>query len=316
MARTTTTKKPAAKKAAAKKPGKTKADIKAARDAALAKARVAREAKAKEKAAEKAIAAAAKAKETAKVEKELAPLAKDINARFASAMKTMEKADDMRLAAALQLAAAEKLCEAAGIKFRTWAEANITEQTWRNVRLLLPVGRAGADKGTQMLEDMRKGNADRNKAHRDKKKAEPRSLPSPSADVVRAPKVSEFRKIEEQVQLMPDIEQKAIAETALHKLGFEVAPAGRGAAFQKMQNELEQIKIGGNLAAAKAAFDGLSAKDKMSLVEYAAKVVGCKIEMPSFGGTGEMPELPAGLDRSKTEGTAGPGRRRRAAAAA
>lgn len=116
--------------------------------------------KAEAKAAEKKVA-----NEAAK--KALPALAHEINSRFELAAKIEGKADDHRLAAALQLAKAEEMCKAGGIDWKKWVEKNV-KQSYETARKLVAVGKAPKPK--LALADMRKSNAERNKAHREKTK--------------------------------------------------------------------------------------------------------------------------------------------------
>lgn len=109
--------------------------------------------------------------------KELAPIAKEINARLDSASKMDSKAADHRLSAALMLEEAHKKCEAAKIHFKKWATDNIP-YSYENVRKLVAVG--ASPEPAKALEDLRLKNAEANKRHRDAKKAEePPTKPAP-----------------------------------------------------------------------------------------------------------------------------------------
>lgn len=160
---------------------KSKADAKAAKEAAKAdKAAKAateatREKTPEEIAAAKAAADAKAAKEAEKARKaqavsavteELKPLAKEINERFSLATKLDGKADDHRLAAAIQLEAARQKCEAAGIAFKTWATDNVKGQAYETIRKLVAIG--ASENPKLALEDLRAKNALANKALRER----------------------------------------------------------------------------------------------------------------------------------------------------
>lgn len=110
------------------------------------------------------------AKEAAKKEatKALVPIAKEINVRFEKADKMERDADDHRLAAALKLEEARKLCEKSGIQFKAWATDNVP-QSFETVRKLVAIG--GASNPKKALEDLRNKNKEANQTLRKKKKA-------------------------------------------------------------------------------------------------------------------------------------------------
>ena len=186
--------KTAAKKLAAQeKLAAKKAAIKKMNDGAKAKKAAAREAKRKareaaqaarleaklhpspaqieraKKAAEAKILKDAKLAARAEADRELVPLAKEINVRIDKANKLEHDADDHRLAAALQLEAARKRCEIAAVNFKKWANENIKHWTYQTVRKLTKVG--GAENPTKALTDLREGNKVANQKHRATKKA-------------------------------------------------------------------------------------------------------------------------------------------------
>lgn len=125
------------------------------------------------KAATKAATPAHKSKqpptkeEIAAAKVKLENLAAEANARFERADKEMTKAEDHRLAAALQLKVAEELCKANGLDFKAWVEKNVS-QKWETARKYL--GIAKQPDPQKALADMREGTAKRNKKLRDSKK--------------------------------------------------------------------------------------------------------------------------------------------------
>lgn len=74
-------------------------------------------------------------------EGKLAALAHEINTRFAKADHSDGLANDHRLAAAIQLAAARDECERLRISFKSWVEGNIP-QSYDHIRKMAVVGRA------------------------------------------------------------------------------------------------------------------------------------------------------------------------------
>lgn len=129
-------------------------------------------------AAKKAAPASTKAdaKTDPKVLAKLEPIAHEINVRFEKASKLDGQADDHRLAAALKLAEAKKLCETNKIKFSEWAEKHVKEQAYETIRKLAAVGSASNPK--KALEDLRNKNAAANRKHRESRKEQQRAAPA------------------------------------------------------------------------------------------------------------------------------------------
>jgi hypothetical protein len=146
------------KKGAAAAEKKAKAELKNASPDTLAGK------KAEIKATKQELQVAADAVKT-KATHDLEGAAKEINVRLQKANEIEGKADDHRLAAAIKLAEAEKLCIAAGMKFKDWAEKNIT-QSWETSRKLLAVGKA--PEPTLALQDLRGRNKEANRKLRER----------------------------------------------------------------------------------------------------------------------------------------------------
>lgn len=79
-------------------------------------------------------------------------LAKEINARLEKAAQMEGKADDHRLAACIQLAAAEAACKAQGVQFSKWAKTNV-KYSYETVRQYVRIGKSGNPR--QALDDAR-----------------------------------------------------------------------------------------------------------------------------------------------------------------
>ena len=71
----------------------------------------------------------------------LAPLAKEINIRLEKADIRDGEAQDHRLAAALKLAEAKKMCDERKLKFAPWCEANV-DHSPTQLQALLKIGRS------------------------------------------------------------------------------------------------------------------------------------------------------------------------------
>lgn len=100
-------------------------------------------------------------------ESKLRPIAKEINVRFERADKYETQADDHRLAAALQLAQARKMCHSVKISFKDWCDTNVTTG-YETVRKLAVIG--SKPNPRLALEDMRHKNKIANKNMRDRNK--------------------------------------------------------------------------------------------------------------------------------------------------
>lgn len=154
-------------KAAAKKQSekeaaaKLAAKVKAAGEKAAEKVKKEEEKKAKDK-------AEAVALKQANVE--LTLIGKEVLARMQKIAKLEGDADDHRLAAALRLADAKKICEANKIKFQDWSDEHADGLSFETVRKLAAVG--GAENPKLALADMRGKNKEANKKARDKAKTE------------------------------------------------------------------------------------------------------------------------------------------------
>jgi len=145
------------------------------------------------KAKKKAEAAKAKAKKEAEAERlkkttldSLSKTAKDINARFVKIENYLGRADDHRLAAAINIANAKERCRDARIPFKDWCKDHLKLPakkeggpvrllSYETIRKLLPVGLAEAKEegaGQKLLEDMRAKNKLANKEYRERTEAE------------------------------------------------------------------------------------------------------------------------------------------------
>ncbi len=250
--RTRTVKKPAAKKAAAKK-------------AAVSKANAEKEAKAL----------------IVKTENTLRATAKDINVRMEKAKKYADQADDMRLAASLRLAEAKQACDDAKIPFQKWCEKNL-EFGWENARKLERIGREGEDGARKALADLRQKAALAQKKHREKKEGAQRQISGPTSTGQKSSK-TELQQANEALDKLTEVGRKTFVEDRARNMGMVAIPADSYSNLEKVRKDLEKKQAGSALDRAKAAFDALSAADKMKLATYASEIIGATLQMPDFG---------------------------------
>tara|TARA_R110002072_G_scaffold273239_5_gene433967 strand:- start:3268 stop:4083 length:816 start_codon:yes stop_codon:yes gene_type:complete len=197
---------------------------------------------------------------------------KRICAELDKAVTADKRADDLRLTAAVELAAVENEFQARkpkGVKFKDWcAEQGITSdapgRSWENVRKLIPIG--NADDPAQALEDLRYGNAQRNR----KARAAKASTASKSeGKAITGPKETPFDSYLKATKAMKDAElTNAIKETA-RDVGFALVPAD-----QVTKGE----KVNGTVKGIMAAFAKLSAKNKMKVLEEIAEELEVTID--------------------------------------
>lgn len=225
-------------------------------------------------AARKKEAAEADAKAVAKVEKELVSVAKEVNVRLEKANKLMSDADDHRLAAALRLAEAKRCCEGVDISFKAWAEANITEQSYENVRKLAYVG--GQDDPKQALADLRTRTKKAVEAHREKAKV----AKAESAKQITGPAKSPFTVAEESIAKLDEKAAVNLIESRAKKLGMKVLSDGEFKALKK-QAVSESVRSP-SLDTAKEVFGGLKAADKMTFLKWAAAEIGASVDVGAF----------------------------------
>lgn len=312
-----TAKKPAAKKAAKKSTttgkysGKTKeekaAEKKAAQQAALKKAQETKAKKAAEKKAAEAEAKKQVEKIAAAATKALTPVAKEINYRFELAQKLDDQASDHRLSMALRIAEAKKTCDEAKVSFKEWAEANL-KFGYENARKLERIGREGEEKARILIEDMRVRGTEAQRKYEEKKREALRQMRgggevteehrrAASDGSAPKPPATPTQKVNEVLRGLSEKERFGTLDNEARKINAIVVK-------KEDAEELFQFRKAASedpLKRAMAMFDGLTAPDKMKLVEYAAKVTGCGLTKPDFGSApaddGTMPDIPNFLDR-------------------
>ena len=150
--------------------------------------------------------------------------AHEINARMERFEKLGSQADDHRLAAALRLADAKKLCRASKIDFGKWVEKNV-KQSYETVRKLLPIGVAESEKagaGVKLLADLRKGAAKRNRELRERKKANAATHTQATPPNVRAEEAVAALKLDDKRSLLQKT-AKDLGVLVMTKNAFEKA---------------------------------------------------------------------------------------------
>ena len=192
----------------------------------------------------------------AEISRVLDPLAKEINVRLEKAEKIEGKADDHRLAAALQLVKARDECRRFKVSFRKWVEANVRWQ-WESARKLVRVGSSSDPKAA--LEDLRGRTAKSQKKTRAKDKA---------AKVTRAIATDPEAVATTAVAAMADEQATAFLEKAAGKRGL-VSLTAKG----------REMASATALDRAKFAFNALSALDKLQLLLYARGQTGADISI-------------------------------------
>lgn len=220
-----------------------------------------------------------KAKNTA-VLRELAPIAKEVNARFESADKMDAKADDHRLSAAIRLAEAKDKCEKAKINFKKWCEENV-KQSYETCRKLVPIGQSSEPAAA--LADMRNKNKKANKAHRDAKKSGAAQAALPSGKKGSAP--SSFIQAEQTVLALDDKDRHAVVEAVAARENKVLVDKTELKRLQEREFEAAKpspktVVEDASLAEMQKAFGNLKATDKMMFVSWAAEQVGVKIVNP------------------------------------
>ena len=148
--------------------------------------------------------------------KAMRPSATKVNRALDDYLKMSQKADDKRLIASVVLSEAKEQCATHKLNFKAWCTDNL-RHSYETIRRLIPVGdaeRAKEGAGKAMLDDMRAKNAERNIAHRAKKKAG-----SKSREYSERPKLS----MREAFEALSADEQLSFVEWAAKKCGLEFA---------------------------------------------------------------------------------------------
>ena len=258
---------------------------KALKAANTAKARKKKSPAAKKLAAKKSQQlSTAKGQEVATLTK-LKPIAQEINERLVKASKLTSDAFDHRLAAAIRLEDASKMCKKAGMNFKKWAETNVT-QSYETVRKLIAIGRS--DDPKLALEDLRLSTRKAVAKHAAGKKVlanTPKSdrLPEP---VSSASSRTAWEIAEDMVASLSDKEQLSLVTARANLIGHKVITAQAAVAAKDAQS----TSVSPQLKAMKVAFGGLKASAKMKFIKWAADEVGATVtSVLSNGAIDEAP---------------------------
>lgn len=225
--------------------------------------------------------AKAKGKEASALTK-LKPIAKEINTRLEKADKYASDAFDHRLAAALRLEDARKMCAAAGLKFKDWAEANVT-LAYETVRKLAAIG--AAPKPRIALEDMREYNRKKSATARKSKGTDvtKQRTDEPPANV---PSRTKWEVTEDMMKSLDDKGQLTLIESRAHLMGYKVVTA---ADAELLRTAKAPGAVSPTIKLMKSAFGALKPSNKMSFLKWAAKEVGAKIDFTLSNGADEAP---------------------------
>lgn len=227
-----------------------------AQDAVKKAAAIAKEKQAK-------IDATKKAQEQA--QKKLPAFAKEIAHRLDAADVEDKKAGDHRVAAAIQLAAAEEQCKLAGVKFTEWFEANIPNRKYDTVQRLLKAGKAGdANAVAAAIADMRQKNASANKAHRAAKKngTTPRGNSTHKGDLQLA---------EERLAALPDQARVELATKVAEKSGLAVVSKAAVETLKKA------TPVGTKVEQAVTLYQGMNGTEKFDFFTALEKITGYRM---------------------------------------
>lgn len=231
-----------------------------------------------------------KAKDTATLS-QLQPIAIEINVRLMKASSIEAKADDHRLAAALQLAKAKKLCDKQKLNFKTWATANL-DQSYETIRKLSYIG--VTKNPAQVLADIRSGQRQHSENTRQritaKKKPEGASTEETITPFARA--TSAIKELDEKASINL---VSGIAAAAGMRIIPEAELKALRVAEKKPAKEVTLLSI----VSIREAFGELAAHEKMQFVTWAAEQISVKIVAPDFDEVEDRPEF---LDRAKKHG--------------
>jgi hypothetical protein len=237
-----------------------------------------------DKVAEKAFA-------TTEANNRLSPLAKAINVRLEKAAKLEGDADDHRLAAALELARAEQVCQGAGIKFKEWAVENIKNQSFENVRKLLYVGKA--DEPAKALADLRSGAKKAQAKHREKQKAK--------LQAANVPKLEAPKPIDAVASLKPE-DQLALVKKVSKDLGMAVVSDSDAKALDQFRKDPPKQATPAKATpfgydAILSGVGDLKQSEKLKLLRWLGEVLG--YDVTAKANADEMPAIPDFLDIKK-----------------
>lgn len=183
--------------------------------------------------------------------------AREINVRLEKAEGMDDKATDHRLAAALKLAEAKETCKEAGVGFKKWCEDNV-EWSYETARKLV---RIGADSDPEAaLEDMRNKTAIQMRESRERQ-----AKAKTATKAIAGPTGAPAKVVKEALASMSETQAVKAITQAAKAHGVEIGGGDVG--------DL------GELRHAVAAYDALSATDKLHLLAHAAVDTGADIKI-------------------------------------
>lgn len=185
----------------------------------------------------------------------LAAAAKRVNAALDKARVAEGRADDLRVTAAVELAAAKTMCAENKVNFKSWCEANVT-QGYAEVTRLVKIGQS--DDPHQAIEDMRSRNREKNKEHRARKKV----------GATKSISASPAAAAETAIEQMPVKKRQKFIEERAESLGMVIIPK-------------DQAPPSDPLGAAQFAFEALGAKDKTNFLKWLTTVMDVDV---TYGG--------------------------------
>ena len=221
--------------------------------------------------------AEAKGKEAAAFTK-LKPVAKEINTRLDKANKMSSDAFDHRLAAAIRLEDARKMCKIAGVIFKKWAEANVIH-SYETVRKLTAVG--GASDPALALADLRLATRKAVAKHTAKKNAVLANTNDKTdggpvhGGTHSAPSRTPWEIAEDMVASLPEKEQISLVEARASLLGRKVITSSDA---EMLRSYKAPGKVSDTLKGMKKAFEMMKASEKMKFLKWAATSVGATVE--------------------------------------
>ena len=261
---------------------KIEAAAKKAGDAARKKATAEADKKSKDAIAKKKRAADAKARKKAKTEadtkakhtqalRELTPLAKEINVRMGKFVTGVDKANDHRLAAAIEMDKAKVVCEKSKISFKSWCEENI-DQSYENARQLAAVG--GAKNPALALEDLRGKNKKANVKARAKGTGKGKGTGSrdpKNTGPVETPETRAIRAFD----AMDERAAENLISSKADDLGMVLVSREKAAASKAAKPAVAAV-VG--VEGLQKAFTNLIPSERMAFIQWAAEEVGVTLQ--------------------------------------
>lgn len=244
-----------------------------------------------------------KARHTATL-RQLKPIAKEINVRFEKAAKLDGNADDHRLAAAIRLEAARKMCDQAKINFHKWVDGNVGV-AYEEVKKLVRV--AVAPEPAKALADMREGAAARNRKLRQRQRASRDAQPRTSMPARIA--ASPFETAGQVLSSLLDKQVLCLIEDQAANLGMRVvsetdaervSSLDDGRSKKKKTSAFAGTPVAPTIDDCRKLFLELKASDKLLFVRWAGDNIGVVV-------TGDFQDdlskgVPANLRRKKGDG--------------